>query len=76
MLEPMKLQNACNVIRPFEDQCSLVPVPRPHRKGAHWVRPELVVEVAYSEMTADQQLRHARFKGIREDKPPRTVTVE
>lgn len=53
-----------------------VSVPRPHRKGAHWVRPELVVEVAFTEMTTDQQLRHARFKGIREDKPPQAVMVE
>jgi bifunctional non-homologous end joining protein LigD len=36
----------------------------------HWVKPALLVEVKFSEWTADNILRHASFQGIREDKPP------
>jgi bifunctional non-homologous end joining protein LigD len=42
----------------------------------HWVRPELVVEVAYTTITDDGVLRQASFQGIREDKPARKVTGE
>lgn len=40
----------------------------------HWVEPQLVVEVKFSEWTADKILRHASFQGIREDKPPSQIT--
>lgn len=35
----------------------------------HWVRPEVVVEVSYVEMTPDGLLRHVSYMGEREDKP-------
>jgi bifunctional non-homologous end joining protein LigD len=44
--------------------------------GAHWVRPELVAQVGFSEWTVDERLRHPRFLGLREDKPPRAVVRE
>src|SRR5262249_37326988 len=37
---------------------------------AHWVRPELVAEVAFTEWTSDGRLRHPSFQGLREDKKP------
>jgi bifunctional non-homologous end joining protein LigD len=37
-------------------------------RRAHWVRPELVGEVAFSEWTADGRLRHPSFQGLRPDK--------
>jgi bifunctional non-homologous end joining protein LigD len=43
------------------------------RKGVVWVRPELVAEVEYRGWTPDGQLRHASFKGLREDKDPHAV---
>jgi bifunctional non-homologous end joining protein LigD len=46
------------------------------RKGAHWVQPELVCQVGFSEWTRDGQLRHPRFLGLREDKPAREVVRE
>jgi bifunctional non-homologous end joining protein LigD len=46
------------------------------RKGVHWVEPELVCEVGFSEWTRDGQLRHPRFIGLREDKPSRDVVRE
>ncbi len=45
-------------------------------RGVHWIRPELVAEVEYRQLTADGVLRHASFKGLREDKPAREVVVE
>lgn len=46
------------------------------RKGARFVRPELVVEVEFREWTRDGQLRHASYRGTREDKDPRDVIKE
>ena len=44
--------------------------------GAHWVRPELVCEVQFTEWTSEEILRHPSFLGIREDKPPREIGME
>ena len=44
--------------------------------GERWVKPELVVEVSYSEWTPDGRVRHPVFKGLRTDKPARSVTRE
>jgi DNA ligase D-like protein (predicted ligase) len=56
------------------------PPPRGGRFGSplvlsrvHWVRPEMVVEVSYVEMTPDGLLRHVVYLGEREDKLPRDV---
>jgi bifunctional non-homologous end joining protein LigD len=43
---------------------------------AHWVRPEVVVEVRFSEWTAEGKLRQPIFVGVRDDKPAREVTRE
>jgi len=43
---------------------------------AHWVRPEVVVEVKFNEWTADNRLRQPIFLGVRDDKDPRDVTRE
>lgn len=45
-------------------------------RGVHWVRPELVAEVAFTEWTTDGKLRHPRFEGLRDDKPPADVVRE
>jgi bifunctional non-homologous end joining protein LigD len=44
--------------------------------GAHWARPEVVVQVAFMEWTGHGKLRHPRFVGVREDKNAREVTRE
>jgi bifunctional non-homologous end joining protein LigD len=48
-------------------------VPREHARDARWVRPELVGEVAYGELTRDGRLRHPRWRGLRPDKTPAEV---
>ncbi|HZO41694.1 MAG TPA: DNA ligase D [Methylomirabilota bacterium] len=51
--------------------------PRPTGVGRpHWVKPELVAEVSFSEWTSDGKLRHSTFLGLREDKPARAVIRE
>jgi DNA ligase D-like protein (predicted ligase) len=45
-------------------------------RGAHWARPELVAEIAFTEWTRDGMLRHPRFLGLRQDKDPRQVVRE
>jgi ATP-dependent DNA ligase len=46
------------------------------RLRAHWVRPELVVHVAFLEWTGHDKMRHPRLVGIRSDKHARDVTRE
>lgn len=46
------------------------------RKDVHWIRPELVAQVAFTEWTADGRLRHPRFEGLRRDKDPAEVVRE
>lgn len=53
-----------------------IEVPRPDASDALWVRPELVGEVAYAEVTPDGRLRHARWRGLRPDKSPADVRDE
>ena len=46
------------------------------RVRSHWVRPEVVVQVAFIEWTVHGKLRHGRFLGIRQDKTAREVVRE
>jgi bifunctional non-homologous end joining protein LigD len=46
------------------------------RRGAHWVKPQLVAQVHFATWTADNQLRQAAFLGLREDKPAKEVRRE
>ena len=46
------------------------------QKGVTWLEPNLVAEVEYRGWTSDGQLRHASFKGLREDKEPHGVYRE
>ncbi len=48
------------------------PIPR----GTHWVEPELVAQIGFSEWTRDGRLRHPRYLGLRDDKPAGEVVRE
>jgi bifunctional non-homologous end joining protein LigD len=45
-------------------------------QGVHWVRPELVAQIDFSEWTRDGRLRHPRFSGLRVDKKAIDVVRE
>src|SRR5690625_1536784 len=49
---------------PFEKKADL------KGRTAHWIQPELVCEVAFSEWTESGVMRHPSYKGLREDKAP------
>ncbi|HTX93782.1 MAG TPA: non-homologous end-joining DNA ligase [Mycobacterium sp.] len=43
---------------------------------AHWVRPEMVVQIGFTEWTRDGKLRHPRYLGLRTDKDAAEVVRE
>src|SRR5262249_15943076 len=45
-------------------------------RRAHWVKPKLVAEVAFTEWSDDGALRHPSFQGLREDKKVKEVVRE
>jgi bifunctional non-homologous end joining protein LigD len=51
-------------------------LPPGESKKVLWVEPKLVAEVEYRGWTSDGLLRHASFKGLRQDKDPRQVVRE
>jgi bifunctional non-homologous end joining protein LigD len=50
--------------------------PNPPKATATWLKPELVCEVSYTEMTKDGVMRHPSFEGMRTDKPAKEVVRE
>jgi ATP-dependent DNA ligase len=46
------------------------------RLRAHWVQPQIVVQVGFIEWTSHGKLRHPRLLGVRNDKPAREVVRE
>jgi bifunctional non-homologous end joining protein LigD len=56
---------------PFADPLNTL-----QKRDAVWVKPELVAEVEFRGWTHDLHVRHAAFKGLREDKDPREVVRE
>ena len=63
-------------MRPLEVEKPPLDVPRAEKKGAHWIEPRLVAEIAFTEFTSDGILRHPSFIGLREDKPAKDVVRE
>jgi len=56
---------------PFED------LPRgAAARGVHWIKPQLVAQVEFSNWTKDGLVRQAAFQGLRDDKPAIAVTRE
>ena len=53
-----------------------VEAPKAAVRGAKWITPKLVAEIAFAEVTPDGVLRHSSFIGLREDKPAKDVVAE
>jgi bifunctional non-homologous end joining protein LigD len=64
------------LLRAKRQRTVLPAVPAGLPAGVQWVRPELVVEVAFTEWTTAGRLRHPVFLGVRTDKPPLEVRRE
>ena len=45
-------------------------------RKVHWLKPDLVAEIAFAEFTASGSVRHASFLGLRADKEAKDVTPE
>ena len=58
------------------DHCPFDPPPprADLARGATWLRPELVAELAFAEWTGDGRLRHPSYLGLRTDKAAADVT--
>jgi bifunctional non-homologous end joining protein LigD len=65
-LQPLKTKAP-----PFADKLTTL-----QRRDATWVKPELVADVEFRGWTHDLHVRHAAFKGLREDKDPHEVVRE
>ena len=70
------LKEAVDRMKPLcIDKCPFVNPPNIKEK-IQWVRPKLVCEVEYAELTADDQLRQTTFLGWRDDKKAKEVVLE
>ncbi len=60
-----------------ESSCPFTPRPAGAlARVAHWVKPKLVAEIAFSEWTDDGKIRHPSFQGLRADKRAKDVVRE
>jgi bifunctional non-homologous end joining protein LigD len=50
--------------------------PNPPKATATWLKPELVCEISFAEVTADGVFRHPSFEGMRADKDATAITHE
>lgn len=70
------LRNLHKRLSPLEQQTPPFGRGLVRENGAHWVRPELVVQIGFTEWTRDGKLRHPRYQGLRTDKDPTEVIRE
>jgi bifunctional non-homologous end joining protein LigD len=71
------LKTIANELKKYhQDSCPFESIPGGIAKNMHWVKPKLVAEIEFLEITDDGILRQPSFKGLREDKNPREVTLE
>ncbi|MBW8745440.1 MAG: DNA ligase D, partial [Sphingomonas sp.] len=63
-------------MKPLERKTPTVDAPRAAVRGAHWITPKLVAEIAFTEWTDEGLLRHPSFISLREDKPESEVVRE
>ncbi|MGF6928196.1 bifunctional non-homologous end joining protein LigD [Chitinophaga sp. W2I13] len=73
--QPLKIKKCPFIETPDVNQPSRFR-PNPPVATATWLKPELVCEVSYAEITGDGVMRHPSFEGMRTDKPAKAVTAE
>ena len=47
----------------------------PRERGITYLRPQLIAQISYQELTADRKLRQPVYLGLRDDKPARDVAL-
>src|SRR5215813_1426480 len=71
-----ELDRVATLLRPLETRtCPFATRPVANERP-HWTRPETVVEVAFTEWTADGKMRHPKYLGLRDDIDPRAARRE
>lgn len=71
-----EIERLLELMTPLEQKAPTVEAPRAAVRGAHWLKPKLVAEIAFMEVTEDGVLRHPSYLGLREDKKPEAIVVE
>src|SRR6185295_665319 len=71
-----ELAKVMKLLKPLEaKECPFKERPKTNERP-HWVRPELVAQIKFTEWTADAKLRHPVYLGLRDDKRPGDVRRE
>jgi bifunctional non-homologous end joining protein LigD len=70
------IQELLAKMQKIEVKTAPVQVPRAEARGAHWVTPTMVAEVAFAEFTSEGVIRHPSFIGLRTDKPASEIVEE
>lgn len=63
-------------MKPLARKTAPADVPRADARGAEWIAPKLVCEVAFAEFTGEGRVRHGSFLGLRGDKAAKDVVPE
>jgi bifunctional non-homologous end joining protein LigD len=71
-----EIERLMAIMGPLERNVATVAAPRAAVRGAHWLEPKLVAEIAFIEFTDEGVLRHPSYLGLREDKRPEAVVLE
>lgn len=70
------MDRLAEAMAPLLTNRSTVKVPLTDARDAHWIKPKLVAEVAFSQFTADGRVRHGSFLGLRADRKAKDVKPE
>src|SRR3954466_3312178 len=71
-----QLARVIKLLKPLEIKTSPFSAKVKTNQRPHWVRPDLVAQIKFTEWTADGKLRHPVYLGLRDDKKPTDVARE
>jgi bifunctional non-homologous end joining protein LigD len=71
-----ELQKLWALLKPLEIKDSPFAAKPKTNERPHWVKPQLVAQIKFTEWTADGNLRHPVYLGLRDDKKPESVRRE
>jgi bifunctional non-homologous end joining protein LigD len=71
-----ELRRVLALLKPLETSTSPFRETPASNERPHWVRPQLIAQVRFTEWTGDGRLRHPVYLGLRDDVEPRSVEAE